>query len=159
MPSTRYQTAVEFIEDFENLSPSTMLARRTPDCTHIFLPSSIAPPPKDNAAFEAHISRLHDIIKSFPVTAKEIMEDGDQNKVVVWATSQAQFYDEVKDRGLSDEEWAYKGTYIFILTMNESGDKIQKVVEFVDSKGTERLMGLMTRARANKEKREEIVHV
>jgi len=92
------------------------------------------------------------------VTAKEVMEDANENKVIVWATSQAHFYDEVKDGGLSEEEWAYKGEYVFILSMNKDGDKIERIVEFVDSKGTERLRGLMQRARGNKEKRADRVN-
>jgi hypothetical protein len=53
-----------------------------------------------------------------PVTAKEVMKDGAKNVVIVHATSQAHFH----------EEWMYRGEYIFMLTMNESGDKIHKVV-------------------------------
>ena len=159
MPSTRYETAMKFIGGFETLSPSSLLSCRTPDCTQIFLPSSLALPPKDNAAFEAHLSHLHDYLKTFPVTVKEVMEDAKENKVVVWATSQANFHDEVKDGGLTEEEWAYHGEYVFILTMNENGDRLERIVEFLDSKGTERLWELMKRARGNKEKREAAMHV
>lgn len=53
------------------------------------------------------------------------------------------------DEGLSDEEWGYLGEYIFIFTMDESGKGIVRVLEFVDGKGTERLRGLMARARRN----------
>ena len=63
------------------------------------------------------------------------------------------FRDDVKDAGLSDEEWSYRGEYIFILTMDESQEKIIRVLEFVDSKGTDRLRELMARARANLEKK------
>lgn len=63
------------------------------------------------------------------------------------------FRDDVKDGGLSDEEWSYRGEYIFIFTMDESQEKIIRVLEFVDSKGTDRLRGLMARARANLEKK------
>lgn len=154
MPSTRYDTALRFVGAFESLSLSSLLACRTPDCAHIFLPSSLFVRPLDNTAFEAHISRLHGIIKTFPVTAKEIMEDEQQNRVIVWATSQPIFHDELKDEGLTEEEWTYKGEYMFILSMNESGDKVERVVEFVDSKGSERFLGLIQRARTNKEKRD-----
>jgi hypothetical protein len=82
------------------------------------------------------------------------MEDEQQNKVIVWATSQPIFHDELKDEGLTEEEWTYKGEYMFILSMNESGDKVERVVEFVDSKGSERFLGLIQRARTNKDKRD-----
>lgn len=38
------------------------------------------------------------------------------------------------------------------LVMDETGQKITKVFEFLDSKGTEVLRGLMKRARANEAK-------
>jgi hypothetical protein len=38
--------------------------------------------------------------------------------------------------------------------MDETGQKVDRVIEFVDSKGTERLRGLMMRARANKAQKE-----
>lgn len=152
MSSRRYDTAMAFHGDFATLDVATMLSRRTDNCIHTFLPESIAPPAKDNVAFGEHISRLRDIMQKFPVTAKEVMEDGAKNMVIVHATSQAHFHEEFKDDGISSEEWVYRGEYIFMLTMNESGDKIKKVVEFVDSKGTERLLGLMKRARSNMQK-------
>ena len=88
----------------------------------------------------------------FPVTAKEVMEDEEKNAAIVHAGSHAYFYDSVKDEEIPPDDWKYQGEYIFILTMTEGGDKVKRVVEFVDSKGTERLLGLIKRARANKEK-------
>ena len=152
MPSARYKTAMAFIGDFETLDVTTMLSRRTKDCMHTFLPSSMALPPKDNAAFGEHISRLREVMPKFPVIAKEVMEDERKNVAIVHAVSQAYFYDAVKDDGIPPDDWTYQGEYIFVLTMTEAGDKVEKVVEFVDSKGTERLLGLIKRARANKEK-------
>ena len=152
MPTRRYDTAMAFIGDFATLDVATMLSRRTDDCIHTFLPASIAPPAKDNVTFGEHISRLRDVLQKFPVTAKEVMEDEAKNVVIVHATSQAHFHDEFKDDGISSEEWMYRGEYIFMLTMDESGDKIKKVVEFLDSKGTERLLGLVKRARSSMQK-------
>lgn len=70
----------------------------------------------------------------------------------MWATSVANFRDEVKDDGISDEEWGYRGEYIFVLSLDESRERVQDVLEFVDSLGTERLRGLMRRARGNLER-------
>ncbi|MCJ1432762.1 hypothetical protein MMC27_002119 [Xylographa pallens] len=141
-----------FIGDFETLDVPTMISRRTNDCMHTFLPASIAPPPKDNTAFSEHINRLREIMPKFPVITKDVMEDEEKNMAIVHAISQAHFYESVKDEGIPPNDWNYQGEYIFMLTMTDAGDKVKKVVEFVDSKGTERLLGLITRARANKEK-------
>jgi len=152
MPSARYKTAMAFIGDFETLDVPTMLSRRTNECVHTFLPSSIAMPPKDNTAFGEHVSRIREIMPKFPVTAKEVMEDEGKNTVIIHAVSQAYFHDSVKDEGIPSDDWRYQGEYIFMLTMTEAGDKVNKVVEFVDSKGTQTVLGLIKRARANKEK-------
>ena len=88
----------------------------------------------------------------FPVTAREVMEDELKNMVIVRASSEAHFHDELKDDGIPADDWTYHGEYIFILSMNESGDKINEIVEFLDSKGTERALALVKRARGNKEK-------
>ena len=39
-----------------------------------------------------------------------------------------------------------------MLTMDESGEKIRSLTEFLDSKGTENVFGLMKRAMENLEK-------
>ncbi|KAK4980946.1 hypothetical protein LTR28_011345 [Elasticomyces elasticus] len=85
-------------------------------------------------------------MRKFPVTAKEVMEDEEKNTAIAY------FHDSAKDDGIPPDDWKYQGEYVLILTMAESGEKIKKVVEFLDSKGTERFLGLIKRARANKEK-------
>lgn len=155
MPSNRYNTAVAFIEAFDSLSASTFLSLLTPTCQHIFAPASADAPrePLDNNAFAAHISSLTLVLRNFPVYPKEIIENERANQVVVWATSETRFHDEVMDGGIAAEEWKYRGEYIFILSMDESGERIERVVEFVDSKGTDRLRVLMARAKKNREVR------
>jgi hypothetical protein len=66
-------------------------------------------------------------------------------QVVIWADSETEFHPHVRDND-DEDEWKYRGEYVFILTMDQSGEKIEHVLEFVDSKGTERLRGLMARA-------------
>ena len=61
---------------------------------------------------------------------------------------------DLNDAGITDEEWAYRGEYIFILTMDDTGWKADRVINFVNSKGTKWLRGLMMRVSANKVQRE-----
>ena len=146
------QTALKFLSGFQSLSPDTFLAVLSPTAIHEFAPASCSPPaPKTPTALANHITTLKQVLASFPVHPKEIFENEEKRQVTIWATSLAVFRDDVKDAGLSDEEWSYRGEYIFILTMDERQEKIMRVLEFVDSKGTNRLRGLMARARANLE--------
>ncbi|EXJ81917.1 hypothetical protein A1O1_07984 [Capronia coronata CBS 617.96] len=151
--SPRIETARTFLAAFADLSTSQHLSVRSDDCIQIFAPSSLNPPaPKDNATFASHLAGLRDVMSGFPVTAKEMIDSEFQNAVTIWATSEAQFHDKLKDDGLSADEWNYRGEYVFMLTMDETGRRITRIVEFLDSKATERLRGLMARARDNLEK-------
>ncbi len=153
MASPRIQTAKIFLEAFADLSESRHLSVRSEDCTHIFAPASLnPPPPKDNATFAAHLVGLREVMAGFPVTPKEMIDSANENTVTVWATSEAMFHEELKDDGLSAAEWAYRGEYIFILAMDPSGRRIQRIVEFLDSKGTERILGLVARAKENRQR-------
>jgi hypothetical protein len=150
MSSTNQKTALKFLDAFETLS-SDLLTLRTPTCCHTFAPVSITPPTHlDNAKFEAHLNRLREVIRSFPVKAKEIMEDQAQNRVIVWATSRAEFFDELRDNGIPNEEWMFESEYVWFFTLDQSGEKIERIVEFLDSKTTDRGRMLIKRAMANK---------
>jgi hypothetical protein len=56
---------------------------------------------------------------------------------------------------LSEEEWLYVGEYVFFFSMDESGEKIERIVEFLDSKAAVQGRALVARARENLEKKEE----
>ena len=130
MTSTRCQTALRFISAFETLSVETFRSLLTPNY-------------------------IKEVLESFPVRAEAISEDQQRNQVIISATSETRFRDDAKDAGIPDDEWAYKGEYVFIFSMDESGEKIERVLEFVDSKKTvDTLRPLMLRARGNKAKAE-----
>ena len=111
-------------------------------------------PTKDNASFTDHIKRLRQVIARFPVAPKEVIEDEKQRKVMVHAVGRPEFYDHVKDETW-DEEHPWENEYVFIITMNETGDRIEDVVEFLDSKATEIGRALVARALENLRKFEE----
>lgn len=62
---------------------------------------------------------------------KQILENEAGRQVTIWCDGEATFHDEVKDSGLSEKEWTYQGEYIFIFDMDESGEKIESVVEIL----------------------------
>lgn len=145
MGSTHRNTALSLISGFEDLSIDKLVSTRSPTCTHHFAPASLHMGTKDNDAFTEHIKHLRQVIAQFPVTPKDVMEDEKQHKVMVWATGRPEFYAAVKD-----DEWEDWGNeYIFVLTMNEAGDRVEEIVEFLDSKSTERGRALVKRAFAN----------
>lgn len=80
LQSTRYNTAMSFINTFNSLSAPTFLSLLSPTCTHIFAlsPSTAS---HTNQQFAAHMSSLSQILKHFPVYPKEVIENEGQNQV------------------------------------------------------------------------------
>ncbi|KAF2032477.1 hypothetical protein EK21DRAFT_109857 [Setomelanomma holmii] len=139
--------AAAFLRGFTELSAEDHVALRSPTCNHIFAPSSLSIPTKTNEQFASHLTNnLIPLLAHFSVTAKEIHINEAARQITIWATGVPEFREEVKDG--EEKEWEYVGEYIFILNMNDDG-KIERVLEFLDSLATERLRGLMVRARKN----------
>lgn len=152
MSSKLRQTALAYLEAFKTLSPEFFLSLLAPTATHKFAPASLnLPESMSGDAFVAHIGTLGGILDGFPVYPKDVSVNEGKNKVTIWATSETHFRREAMDDSISVQEWLYHGEYVFILTMDETREKIVSVLEFVDSKGTERLRELMARARRNVE--------
>jgi hypothetical protein len=149
MSSTRLVTAQKYIAHFANLDKALLASLLSEGYTHEFAPTSLHPPgPFTKTSFLAHGASLREIMDGFPVTAKEYFECEISNRVVVWATSEAHFKEAAMDG--DEAEWEYKGEYVFMFWMDESGETIERTVEFLDSAATkERLFGLMARAKAN----------
>ncbi|KIW72682.1 hypothetical protein, variant [Phialophora macrospora] len=134
MTSKQRQIALAFLDTFESLDYEANLALRTIDCRHSFAPASLGIGEKSNEQFESHLKSLQKTIEGIPVTAKQIFEGN--NQITVWATSDTKFKAVAKARD-PDLDWTYQGEYIFIFTFNDAGDKIQHILEFLDSKKVE----------------------
>lgn len=150
MSSTRLQTAKAYISAISTFDTPTLTTLLTPTFTYTLTPSTIpVPSPMPLATFTTFLTQTHAIIASYTPTIKTAIDCGDaENKAVVWLTSEAHFRDEGVDDGLSAEEWRYVGEYMIVFSFDE-GAKIGGVLEFVDSKGVEKVMRLMQRAQKN----------
>ena len=150
MSSKLHQTALAYIDGFRTLSPETFLSILAPSAEHKFAPASLnLPQSMDAAAFANHLGNLREILAGFPVFPKEIFENEGLSQVTIWATSETIFHEKAKGDDYSSEDWEFHGEYIFILTMDESRERIVQIIEFLDSKATEHLRDLMARARQN----------
>lgn len=151
MDSQRVQTAKRYLNAFGSLLGDDFKSTMAENYQHVSAPASLnIPLPLGRDDFAAHTANLQNIMLGFPVTIIEVTESEKQNRVVIWATADASFRDEVKDKGISDEERNYRGEYIFMFTMDPNEEKVERVVEFLDSKKTEELRVLMKRARSNR---------
>ncbi|KAL2803123.1 hypothetical protein BJX63DRAFT_412960 [Aspergillus granulosus] len=154
--SKRLTTAQKYLSHFATLDQSLLASLLTETHTHEFAPASLnLPGPFTKASYMAHNVSLSEVMIGFLVTVKEYFECEASNSVVVWANGEARFHEELMDLDgeMTKEEWKFKGEYVFMIWMDESGERIERTVEYLDSAGTkERLLELMGRARENLEK-------
>lgn len=150
MASTRRDTALAFINSFEHLDLDANIALRAPNCRHTIGPTSLGYKlDMTNEDFISHFSGIQEIIAKFPVMVREIFADETGKQVTVWAYSRAIFKDEAIDNEEPKVDWTYYGEYIFVLFMTEAGDKIERIIEFVDSDKVVKMRQLMMRAKRN----------
>lgn len=150
MSSTRLQTATAFLNTFATLDIDTLSSLLAESYSHSFGPASIAslagPYTKDS--FVSHIASLRNVMQGFPVYVTEIIESESSNAVWAWCTSKAEWRDEVIDG--DNKEWEFRGEYVFMFWMDETGKRIVRCVEMLDSKKTEGvLLALAERAKRN----------
>jgi hypothetical protein len=146
MQSTAVQTCLALLDTYKNFDIPANVALRTPTCTHTMLPASSGFPVMDIAAFTAHITMLSHAIIGFDVTPVKVFDGG--KVVTIHATSETVWRPEVIDDGV---DWRYHGEYIFVMEMNEAGDKVESVIEFVDSAAVANALVLLQKAMGNLE--------
>lgn len=76
----------------------------------------------DNATYRKYFGSMMPLFHTFDVTIHELVEDDKANKTTIWCSSKA-------DTVLGP----YGNEYMMLLYFNDSGDKVEKVIEFVDS--------------------------
>jgi len=149
MSSRKRTTALKFLETFSTLDSTTNTSLRAPNCRHTIAPMSLGyTPDMTNEQWVTHLEPLKQILTAFPVTPTEIFEDEGSKQVTVWATSDAVFKDEVKDDDQS-VEWRYQGEYMFVFLFNDDDNKIERILEFVDSRRVLEVRELFARAMGN----------
>lgn len=146
-PPTLAATATTSLKVFATLDPDTNASVQTNDYRHVFAPSSIhLPQDTTRESFAAHLDPLREVMRSFPVRSRQVWPNPSLHQVMIWADSEAEFRDNVKDTD-DDAGWGALGESISLfLTMDQAGDKVRHVLEFLDSKATDRVILLVARA-------------
>ncbi|KAF4472031.1 hypothetical protein FALBO_1045 [Fusarium albosuccineum] len=152
--STLVATAEAYMQVFTTLDPETISEILSQDYKHDLAPSSTNfPAPFDREGFMAHIKNLSTLLRSFPVRSKQTWPNPSLRQVLIWADSETIFHDHLRDS--DGEEWTSRGEYMWLLTMDKTGHKVEQVLEFLDSKSVDEIRGPMTRALARKKSLDE----
>lgn len=148
---TLIATAKAFFKVFDALDPSTIEHVQTDSYKHQMAPASLGLPAIfTKQTFAEHLGRLGGALSNFPMTLIKTYANPTLSQVTIWAKSAPIFRENLKDGNPGD--WNIKNEYIWVLTMDKSGRKVDEVLEFLDSKTTELLMPLVFRALGNKAK-------
>ncbi|KAH8885470.1 hypothetical protein GQ53DRAFT_751190 [Thozetella sp. PMI_491] len=124
-PSQRRKTAAQILETYNVWDLDQIMSYRAEDCVHEILPKALKMPDMDNATYRTYFGGMMPHYRNFRVEAHDFCEDEADNKIVVHASSSAE-----TDIG------PYSNEYMLTLIFNEAGDKIVRMKEFVDSRGS-----------------------
>lgn len=147
---TLVATASAFLQVYTTLDTEALSKILSDNYVLEFAPASMnLPGPLDRDAQLARINSIKDVMSSFPVKTKHIWPNLPLRQVLVWAHSETRFLDHLKHGG-NEGEWDLKGEYMFLMTMDESGERIEHVLEFLDSKATADIVVAVGRAMEKK---------
>jgi len=110
-----------------------ILATRTPSCVISYGPSSsLELPAMDNDQYIAHLQRICPLLATWRTEVKEVFVDETKLSAIV----RADHY--MTPKGRTEPA---KNDFMWLLTFNETGERVEKATEFMDSVASQKLMG------------------
>jgi hypothetical protein len=125
MPSKERQTADAIVAAFNIMDVDAIISLRTPECKRVFMPSSLNYTPQTNEEYGERLTGMKSIFASFHVTVDDVIEgpssNGDRKKIVMYVSARG-------DTPVGE----YKNEYVWKMGFDESGEKVNEWVEYVD---------------------------
>lgn len=128
------RTANSFLSAYNKWTVSDILSPRSPSCIHRVLPGNR--PARNNAEFGTFFEGIIPKFRNFRfkfVDTTPLVVDVETRRVVMHLTSTAD-----TDIG------PYNNEYIFVLTISEDGEKVDEIVEFLDTQYTAEFVGKLS---------------
>ena len=122
MTSPQKRTSLALIAAFNAMDIDAILSHRSPGCMRHILPSSLNIAPTNNTEYAQQLQRLFPIFSNFELTLQDCVEDREALRVVLWLKARADT--------LAGE---YLNEYMWTLDFDETGERILRMHEFVDS--------------------------
>ncbi|KAK4543483.1 hypothetical protein LTR36_005626 [Oleoguttula mirabilis] len=120
--STQRQTAEAVVGAFNRMDNEAIISHRSPDCIRYILPSSLGLKPTNNDQYKSQLDKLKLIFHNFCLTINDVVEDEKARRICMWLSARA-------DTAAGE----YINEYMWTLDFDETGTKITKVNEFVDT--------------------------
>lgn len=121
-PTQQKRTALAVISAFNAMDIDAIMAHRSPGCMRHILPSSLAIAPTNNTEYAQQLQRLILAFENFELSVQDCVEDREGCRVVLWLRARA-------DTVVGE----YVNEYVWTLDFDETGEKIVRMHEFVDS--------------------------
>lgn len=120
--SAQRQTAEAMVEAFNRMDIDTIVSYRSSDCMRYILPSTLGHVPTNNEQYKAQLEKLKPIFHNFSLTINDTLEDKETRRLCMWLSARA-------DTAAGE----YVNEYMWTLTFDESGTRIMRMNEFVDT--------------------------
>jgi len=125
------RTATAFIQAFNEGDIPGIMSLRASDCVQQILPEPLGHPPHDNKTFRTRMESSRIAFAKYEICINSMIEDAANRRI--WMHLSA--------RGDLKAGTEYRNEYVWMLRFDESGEKIQRVDEFVGS-GPQRNVGI-----------------
>ena len=121
-----------------NVKDASVLSMRSPTCKRYLAPASFLaltgiPASQSNEEYVERLAPMYPLLQSWSVEIKDILVDETKRSAVAW----------------SDHSMRLKGRdaiileFMWILTMDKAGEKVENVIEFIDIEESLRFMNVM----------------
>lgn len=120
--STQKQTALAVVAAFNRMDVEAIISHRSPGCMRHILPSSLNLAPMNNTEYATQLQKLTAVFQNFDLTVHDVVEDREAHRIVMWLKARADT--------LAGE---YVNEYMWTLDFDETGEKIIRMHEFVDT--------------------------
>ncbi len=115
-------TVGRVIQGYNDWTVDSMLSPRSTDCIHEIHPASLHRLPMNNTQFSTYFNPFLSVIRDFQLTVHNTVVDTEAKTVAVYLYSKGE-----TDLG------PYANEYLLMLHMDEEGEKVERLVKFVDS--------------------------
>ncbi|KAF7542234.1 hypothetical protein G7Z17_g11757 [Cylindrodendrum hubeiense] len=143
--STLIDTATSYLKAISTVDHEALAAIITESFNVTLAPESTGLGTATRSDLIGRFKGLQGVVTAFGVNIKQTWPNEATNQVIVWTFGDATF----KSHIIGDddpEEWVWKSENIFIFTMDSTGEKVEHLLEFCDSKGIEVMGKLFTKA-------------
>ncbi|KAK6440083.1 hypothetical protein LTR95_003688 [Oleoguttula sp. CCFEE 5521] len=133
------ETSDAFLAAFTTWKTDPIMAVRAPECIHDMLPASLKRPSKNNEQFRAYFKGIEGALHGVKMDMHDYFASVEDRRAYFHATLTATAVDGE----------AYDNEYMFVLTFDEEGRKVTRVLEMLDSVKTQAIYARLAKAREN----------